>query len=59
MRDGDRKDAEGLRGALTDRLDAVAAAYAAWAKLHGRACSVGSTADPGEGAIGVPDPDHA
>lgn len=41
---------DGVEG--TDRLDAVAAAYAAWCKLTGRAVAV--TGDLDEGAIWVP-----
>lgn len=56
VRDVQRVDAEGFRGSLRDRLDAVAAAYAAWSKLQGKGCAVSSEADPSEGAIWVPDP---
>jgi predicted nuclease with RNAse H fold len=50
----DRAVHDGPPGQRTDRLDAVAAAYAAWSRLHDAAHAVESDRDPGEGAIWVP-----
>jgi predicted nuclease with RNAse H fold len=44
----------GSSGQRRDRLDAVAAAYAAWCRLTETATAVRSERDPGEGAIWIP-----